>query len=70
MSQVDVKLTDKDREKLDQDFNEKELQDALLDLKKNKSPGSDGLTKEFYDHFWDKLKILYIECLLEVEEKG
>ena len=70
LSQVDVKLTDEDREKLDQDFSEKELQDALLDLKKNKSPGSDGLTKEFYDHFWDKLKILYIECLLEIEEVG
>ena len=40
----------------------------MSDLKPNKSPGSDGLTKEFYDFFWDLLCPLYLDCLKEIEE--
>ena len=25
-------------------------------MENNKSPGSDGLSKEFYDYFWDEVK--------------
>ena len=32
---------------------------------KNKSPGNDGLTKEFYEIFWDELKIPFIASLLK-----
>ena len=32
-------------------------------MPKNKSAGNDGLTKEFYDIFWDKLKIPLIASL-------
>ena len=33
---------------------------ALKNMPKNKSPGNDGLTKEFYEKFWDDLKIPFI----------
>ena len=32
-------------------------------MPKNKSSGNDGLTKEFYERFWDELKIPFIACL-------
>ena len=34
-------------------------------MHKNKSPGNDGLTKEFYEIFWDELKIPFIASLLK-----
>ena len=48
---VTVKLTQEEKEKLDADFTQDELKASMNDLNKNKSPGSDGLTKEFYDFF-------------------
>ena len=33
---------------------------ALLGMENNKSPGNDGLTKEFYVFFWNKIKELFI----------
>ncbi len=32
-----------------------ECKEALKTFKDNKSPGGDGLTKEFYKHFWQLL---------------
>ena len=45
LNNLNVKLSDEDRAKLDEDFSKEEFQDALKDLKRNKSPGADGLTK-------------------------
>ena len=28
-----------------------------------KSSGHDGLTKEFYEHFWDELKFYFIKFI-------
>ena len=67
---VEKKLSEEDRRKLDDDFTKEEFQEALHELKKDKSPGCDGLTKEFYDFFWEKLQDLYVECIKEVEEVG
>ena len=55
LKEVTVKLNEEERELLDNDFTIDELKDSMNDLKKNKSPGSDGLTKEFYDYFGDFL---------------
>ena len=36
---------------------EKELFIALQSMENNKSPGNDGLTKEFYIAFWNEVKV-------------
>ena len=35
------------------------MKNALKSLNNNKTPGNDGLTKEFYKTFWDDLKLLF-----------
>ena len=67
---VTIKLSQEEREKLDEEFTIEELRESLSDLQKNKSPGCDGLTREFYDFFWDDLSALYFECVNEIQEKG
>ena len=32
-------------------------------MKNNKTVGNDGLTKQFYESFWDELKILLMESV-------
>jgi len=43
---------------------------ALEKLGNSKSPGNDGLTKEFYITFWTKLGPLLVDCLNESFDKG
>ena len=42
---------------------EHELATALKDMKNKKSPGSDGLTTEFYKLFWNNIKQFYINSI-------
>ena len=37
----------------------------LLSFENNKSPGNDGLTKEFYCTFWDDIKDTFMKSLKE-----
>ena len=64
-----ITLSEEERNKLDEEFTAEELGLSMKDLKKNKSPGSDGLTKEFYDFFWDMLCPFYMDCIKEIDEK-
>ena len=70
LSKVDVKIDEDKKIELDKKLDEKELFEALKQLKDNKSPGPDGLTKEFYVEFWDDLKILYMKCIDDISQKG
>ena len=38
-------------------LSEKECQLALKDMENGKSPGSDGLSSEFYQVFWDDINL-------------
>ena len=56
----------KDKSKLcEEDLTEKDLYDSLKSMQKYKSPGNDGLTKEFYEIFWNKLKKIFVDSVLE-----
>ena len=35
----------------------------MKSMKNNKTPGNDGLTKEFYETFWNELKTLLMESI-------
>ena len=39
-------------------------------MQNDKSPGNDDLTKEFYETFWNKLKEIFVDSVLEAKEKG
>ena len=53
-------LTEEQSTKCELLISEEELICALKNIPKNKSPGNDGLSKEFYETFWDELKIQFI----------
>ena len=45
-------ISDDDKDLLDTPITYEEIAGALKDLANNKSPGSDGLTTNFYKFFW------------------
>jgi hypothetical protein len=48
---------------LDSKLTELEFTTALKSMNNNKSPGSDGLTTEFYKVFWNDIKYYYIDSI-------
>ena len=44
---------------------EQEIYKSLTSFKDNKSPGNDGLTKEFYCCFWNDIKDIFMKSLCE-----
>ena len=38
-------------------------------MQSDKSPGNDGLTKEFYETFWTELKEIFVDSVSEAKEK-
>ena len=51
------------------DLNELELLKALKSMQNNKSPGNDGLTKEFYETFSKVLKHPFMNSIMETKKK-
>lgn len=41
---------------MDEDLKLEELDKAIKQMAKDKSPGLDGLTTEFYVFFWDNIR--------------
>ena len=39
-------------------------------MQNHKSPGNDGLIKEFYETFSTELKEIFVDSVLEAKEKG
>jgi hypothetical protein len=62
----DKSLNIDDSAYLDRPFTENEIFEAVKDLPKNKTPGIDGFNKEFYEYFWDKLKMNFLKMLADV----
>ena len=38
-------------------------------MRKNKSPGNNGLTKEFYETFWNEMIYVFLKSLKQAKEK-
>ena len=58
-------LSNKEKLACDEKLSTMEVTEAVTKLNKNKSPGPDGLTPEFYQKFWDYLKKPFMEMLDE-----
>ena len=39
-------------------------------MQSDKSPGTNVLTKEFYETFWNELKDIFVDSVSEAKEKG
>ena len=54
----------------EKDLSETDLYNAMKNMQNNKSPGNDGLTKEFYENFWVEIKELLIASATEAKHRG
>ena len=59
-----TKLSEEHKSQCEGKLNDYECGCALLEMANNKSPGSDGLTVEFYKIFWSTLKEHYIKSII------
>ncbi len=57
------KILDTDREMCDSEILESEILCSLKELKSSHSPGTDGLTSDFYQFFWIDIKILLVDSI-------
>ena len=70
LNEVSVpKLNYEDARICEGDLNELELLKALKSMQNNKSPGNDGLTKEFYETFWNEIKNPFMNSIMEAGGK-
>ena len=67
---LENKVPEADRDACEGSLTYDECKRATYSLKSNKSPGSDGLSSEFYKTFWDNVGILMVDSLNEAYEKG
>ena len=57
------KISEHEKNKCEGNLTEYECGLSLKDMKNNKSPGSDGITTEFYKLFWNDIKTYLINSL-------
>ena len=71
LSHINIPKLSEGKGKLcEEDLTEKDLCDSLKIMQSDKSPGNDGLTKEFYEAFWNELKEIFIDSISKTKEKG
>ena len=64
INESDVKLTAHQSSELDRPISKEEIKEAVFQLKKDKTPGLDGIPIDFYQQFWNVLGEKY-ELVLE-----
>lgn len=69
LNTVSASLTDVERNMCEGDISIEEIKAAIKQTKPNKSPGSDGLTHEFYRTFIDILAPILMKLFRRMEEK-
>lgn len=70
LKQIKNKVGKKDKEDCDKEISEEEIERAINELNKKKSPGIDGLGSEFYIVFKDVLISILKEVYDEIFKKG
>jgi len=64
------KISILEHEQLEKEIGEEEVWNIIKDSPKNKSPGTDGFTNEFYQTFWPQLKKYMINAFNAALERG
>ena len=67
---IENRLNEKDKLFFENEITKEEVLNAVKQLKNNKSPALDGLTPEFYKHFWHELEPFFMDMIVEVYETG
>ncbi|CAG2242715.1 unnamed protein product [Mytilus edulis] len=70
LDSVDTKIDDNDCNFCDADISHEEIFKAINQMSKNKSPGSDGLTVEFYCQFYNELRNVLFDLFNVIEKEG
>ena len=68
MKNIDITLTEEQKEMCDKEICEDEATKAVKSLKIEKSPGFDGIPNEFYKKYWPLLKKNFMQVIKEIEE--
>ena len=71
LSHINIPKLSENKAKLsEEDLTRKDLCNSLKIMQNDRSPGNDGLTKKFYETFWNELKEIFIESVSQTKEKG
>ena len=63
-------LTEEQSQTCEGPITEPELLNAIKSIPNNKSPGNDGLTNQFYETFWEEIKILLCNSITKTYQNG
>jgi hypothetical protein len=63
-----TQVSAEDNEMLTSPFTEKEVKEAIFEMKPNKAPGPDGFPAEFYQRFWEVIKYNLMALFKEFHE--
>lgn len=70
ISKLTQKLDPEDSINLDEVITQEEITRAMESMQDNKSPGMDGLPKEYYQAFWEQLSSSLCKVYKEAWDKG
>ena len=70
LEKINVELTEEEKESCEGIISERECKKMVGEMNKNKSPGSDGLTTEFYQAYWELIGRDLTETLNNIYLKG
>jgi hypothetical protein len=67
MNQDITQISVEENECLTKDFTETEIFEAIMQMKKNKAPGPDGFPAEFYQTFWEIIKMDMLDMFVSFQ---
>lgn len=70
LNNIKKKLNSVERKDLEKEITKEEIKNALISLKNGKAPGCDGISKEFYQCFWEIIGDDMVEVFKEILKKG
>ena len=62
------KISEGEKNTCDANITLEDLKEAMLSMSDDKSPGNDGLSREFYNYFWEDLGDLLYDSFMEAKD--